>query len=451
MKPLEDSVKPYPSNKEAENAVLGACLKGGTNVIEKAMGWIRDPNAFYYDDNEKIWKILVKMFKTHSVIDLVTVSNEYKESYGKSDGYYLSGLFSDTYTTANIENYSKIVWEKHIQREIAKSAYSLHQHSFNKYGTTIKLLDKHRRLSEELSRLAPELRQDTGNIVNQAIDAMLTGSNVVPFKFWALDKPAGGMTRKEITVLGGRPGHGKSTLMINIVRHLAAQKGLRVMVFNREMSNNEMMKKIFIMESSDLTYDLLRLPEIPSYLEDSVRKLEKKVKTKYKNVYMYDDIRDLDEAIREIGRVQPDVVIDDYIQLIRVANGNKDRRFQLEDIMQEYKWAAKKWNFAGLLLSQLNREIEKRIDPFPRMSDYSESGVIEQTAETAMFVFYGHNFNSEEYDKYECQIITAKARYGHIGNFIVGFGGDRCKFYSTATEARKDETRCKNNREGAKA
>ena len=187
---------------------------------------------------------------------------------------------------------------------------------------------------------------------------MLTGSNVVPFKFWALDKPAGGMTRKEITVLGGRPGHGKSTLMINIVRHLAAQKGLKIMVFNREMSNNEMMKKIFIMESSDLTYDLLRLPEIPSYLENSVNKLEKKVKAKYKNVYMYDDIRDLDEAIREIGRVQPDVVIDDYIQLIRVANGNKDRRFQLEDIMQEYKWAAKKWNFAGLLLSQLNREIE---------------------------------------------------------------------------------------------
>ena len=100
---------------------------------------------------------------------------------------------------------------KHIQREIAKSAYKLHQHSFSKYDTTIKLLDKHRRLSEELSRLAPELRQDTDNIVNEAIDAMLTGSNVVPFKFWALDKPAGGMTRKEITVLGGRPGHGKTT------------------------------------------------------------------------------------------------------------------------------------------------------------------------------------------------------------------------------------------------
>ena len=151
--------------------------------------------------------------------------------------------------------------------------------------------------------------------------------------------------------------------------------------------------------------------------------------------------------MREIGKIQPDVVIDDYIQLIRTSDGAKDRRFQLEEIMQEYKWAAKKWNFAGLLLSQLNREIEKRIDPMPRMSDYSESGVIEQTAETAMFVFYGYNFDPTSYDKYESQIITAKARYGQIGNFVVGFCGDRCKFYGRSSDARKDEAKCMENRD----
>ena len=74
-------------------------------------------------------------------------------------------------------------------------------------------------------------------------------------------------------------------------------------------------------------------------------------------------------------------------------------------------------------------EIERRIDPEPKMSDYAESGVIEQVAETAMFVFYGYNFNHEEYGQFESKIIVAKSRYGQIGQFIVGFNGNRCKFY----------------------
>ena len=208
-----------------------------------------------------------------------------------------------------------------------------------------------------------------------------------------------------------------------------------------------MMKKIFVMESDELTYNQLRQDGTKDIIESNIEELEKSIKKKYKNVYMYESVRELDETMREIGKVQPDVVIDDYIQLIRTNDGNKDRRFQLEEIMQEYKWAAKKWNFAGLLLSQLNREIEKRIDPMPRMSDYSESGVIEQTAETAMFVFYGYNFDPTSYDKYESQIITAKARYGQIGNFVVGFCGDRCKFYGRSSDARKDESKCMENRD----
>tara|TARA_Y100001963_G_C6705592_1_gene411750 strand:- start:564 stop:1175 length:612 start_codon:yes stop_codon:yes gene_type:complete len=201
------------------------------------------------------------------------------------------------------------------------------------------------------------------------------------------------------------------------------------------------------MESDELTYNLLRQEGTKDIIESNVKSLEKMIKEKYKNIFMYENIRDLDETMREIGKIQPDVVIDDYIQLIRTADGGKDRRFQLEEIMQEYKWAAKKWNFAGLLLSQLNREIEKRIDPVPRMSDYSESGVIEQTAETAMFVFYGYNFDPSGYDKYESQIITAKARYGQIGNFVVGFCGDKCKFYGTPTSAMEDEAKCQENRD----
>tara|TARA_R100000152_G_C6777827_1_gene207959 strand:+ start:452 stop:1798 length:1347 start_codon:yes stop_codon:yes gene_type:complete len=446
MKKPED-MRPAPSNRDAEDAVLGACLAGGRNTIEKAMAWIKDNEAFYFDETKKVWKILQSMYKNNQVIDIVNVSNQHKEIYDESNSYYISGLYTDTATTANIETYSKIVWEKYIQREIGRASYLLYKNSFKKYNQTMDLLINHRKLTEELISLAPEMKKDTNGIVDETISAMLTGSNIIPYNFWALDRPAGGMTRKELTVLGGRPGHGKTTLMVNVIRHLADNPNLKVAVFNREMSNTEMMKKIFVMESDELTYNLLRQEGTKDIIESNVKSLEKMIKEKYKNVFMYENIRDLDETMREIGKIQPDVVIDDYIQLIRTADGGKDRRFQLEEIMQEYKWAAKKWNFAGLLLSQLNREIEKRIDPVPRMSDYSESGVIEQTAETAMFVFYGYNFDPSGYDKYESQIITAKARYGQIGNFVVGFCGDKCKFYGTPTSAMEDEAKCQENRD----
>jgi len=79
------------------------------------------------------------------------------------------------------------------------------------------------------------------------------------------------------------------------------------------------------------------------------------------------------------------------------------------------------------------------MDPTPRMSDYAESGVIEQICETALFVFYPHNFNSDE-DKYESQIITAKSRYGEIGEpSSVGFNGKKCKFYNFVEEAKADK------------
>jgi len=153
---------------------------------------------------------------------------------------------------------------------------------------------------------------------------------------------------------------------------------------------------------------------------------------------MYDGIRSLSESLREVAKHKPDVIIDDYIQLIQVNNVKEGRRFEIEKIMQEYKWICKTENCSAILVSQLNREIEKRLDPRPRMSDYAESGVIEQTAESAMFVFYGHNFDSERYSPYKSELIVSKCRYGKIGTHKIGFNGNRCKFYMNSDMAQGD-------------
>ena len=246
------------------------------------------------------------------------------------------------------------------------------------------------------------------------------------------------MTRKEITVIGGRPGHGKTTLITNLAISLLKQ-GYKVMLFNREMSNTEMMKKFFVMESDGLSYEDLRVGDIEKGRMEVIEMMADKVKENFKNLIMYDDIRSLHDAIREVQREKPDVIIDDYIQLVQVQNKkNRDRRFEIEEILMEYKWVCKKENCSAILVSQLNREIEKRLEPRPRMSDFSESGTIEQTAETALFVFYGFNFDDEKYDRNEIEVICDKARYGKIGTYVMGFNGSRCKFYNSSDLAKND-------------
>ena len=432
--------KTAPSSKDAEQSVLGCILLDGVSIYEKVAAWIRNEDAFYYTDNKVIWKAIKSIYKSGQEIDLITVTNKIKDSenedVNKSMAYYISGLSTNIATTANVEQHAKIIWERHIQREAGKTANKLYKTSFTDYDKLDNTLQKHSRLIDELKDLQPSKKTEIDEILNSTLSNLKDGGNIIPFGMQQLDYPAGGMTRKEVTVLGGRPGHGKTTLSINIVRSLIKQ-GYKVMLFNREMSNEEVMKKIIIMESKDIEYSKVRKNELS---DDEILKIEllnEKIKKKYKNLIMYDNIRKLGEAMLEISRYKPDVVLDDYIQLIQVDD-IEERRFQIEAIMMEYKWICKKENCSAILVSQLNREIEKRIDPKPRLSDFAESGVIEQTAETAIMPFYGWNFDNESYDKYEIEIIVPKARYGKVGTYVMGFNGNRCKFYFNREDATRD-------------
>ena len=431
------NLKAAPSSKNAEESVLGCILLDGVSIYEKVAAWIRDEDAFYYKDNQTVWKAIKEIYKSGEPIDVITVTNKVKDTNpDETMGYFITGLPMEVATTANAEYHAKIIWERHIQREAAKTANKLYKTSFTDYEKLDTTLQQHSRLIDELKDLQPSKKTDIDVIISNTISNLKNGSNIIPFGLQQLDYPAGGMTRKEVTVLGGRPGHGKTTLAINIVRSLIAQ-GYKVMLFNREMSNEEVMKKIIIMESKDIEYSKIRKNKLTDVEMTEVELLTEKIDKKYKNLIMYDNIRKLSEAMLEISRYKPDVILDDYIQLIQVDN-IEERRFQIESIMYEYKWICKKENCSAILVSQLNREIEKRIDPKPRLSDFAESGVIEQTAETAIMPFYGWNFDNESHDRYEIEIIVPKSRYGTIGTYVMGFNGNRCKFYFDRDDAKND-------------
>ena len=431
------NLKVAPSSKNAEESVLGCILLDGVSIYEKVAAWIRDEDAFYYKDNQTVWKAIKEIYKSGEPIDVITVTNKVKDtSPDETMGYFITGLPMEVATTANAEYHAKIIWERHIQREAAKTANKLYKTSFTDYEKLDTTLQQHSRLIDELKDLQPSKKTDIDVILSNTLSNLKNGSNIIPFGLQQLDYPAGGMTRKEVTVLGGRPGHGKTTLAINIVRSLIAQ-GYKVMLFNREMSNEEVMKKIIIMESDDIEYSKIRKNKLTDEEITEVELLSESIDKKYENLIMYDNIRKLSEAMLEISRYKPDVILDDYIQLIQVDD-IEERRFQIESIMYEYKWICKKENCSAILVSQLNREIEKRIDPKPRLSDFAESGVIEQTAETAIMPFYGWNFDNESHDRYEIEIIVPKSRYGTIGTYVMGFNGNRCKFYFDRDDAKND-------------
>jgi replicative DNA helicase len=434
---MNDEIKALPSAVEAEKALLGCMISGGAREQEIGLAWIRDDKAFYDKSCKKVWKAVKSLYKNNIEIDFITLNDKVKDNTGETEAYFITGLAESVPTTANVEQYARIVWEKFIQRETAKSASKLVDASYDDYDEVGKILDEHTRLLNELKDVQPSKNRDIEDLVDEMKNTVHEGTNIIPFNKGYLDFSAGGMTRKEITVLGGRPGHGKTTLVVNMIRGLIAQ-GYRVMMFNREMSNTEMLKKLVVMESKSLEYSNIRANAVVDETKREFDRMAENIKSNYKNLMMYDTIRDLDDTLREISKHRPDVVLDDYIQLIQ-ANGVKDgRRFEIEKIMQEYKWICKTENCSALLVSQLNREIEKRLDPRPRMSDYAESGVIEQTAETAMFVFYGYSFDHSKFNEHQAEIIVSKSRYGKIGTHRVGFNGNRCKFYMNHDMAKGD-------------
>jgi replicative DNA helicase len=413
-----------PSNIMAEESVLGTVLLGGKETFEKAKSWIRDDNAFYTTDNKRVWQTFEELYKNKEHIDVVTVTNKARNIFGnkKISAYFITGLTSELPSRSKVEDYSRIVWEKYIQRETAKSAQVLYGATTKSLDDTKTILIKHKRLVNELENLQPSAIKDTDQLITEAELAVKEGGNIIKFNTPYLDRFAGG-----------------------ILRNLMGQD-LKVMLFNREMTNEETFKRIFAMEGhkDNVSYSDIRNGDFEMSKEMNFNKIVEKVREKYVSdkFLVVDHIRTLEDTLIEIGRHKPDVVIDDYIQLIKVSsfNKNKDRRFEIEEILNQYKWACKEHNCHAILVSQLNREIERRLDPRPKMSDYSESGVIEQTAETALFVYYPYNHSPEENNKYESEIITAKTRYGEIGRFIIGFDGNRCRFFPTPQEAQLNVT-----------
>tara|TARA_R100001082_G_scaffold102257_1_gene72220 strand:- start:273 stop:1625 length:1353 start_codon:yes stop_codon:yes gene_type:complete len=428
-----NTILPYDNN--LEDMVLGT-LVHNPDHIDIVSEYIANDNVFNTTRAKQLWKLLNKLKLNGEHIDLVTVCShltQENQTYGLNKMYVID-ITTDTCMKDQSTVYARRMYEHYLLREVIVKTQNIQQMAKENKSETFDVLNSTHNLIGRLIDLKPDKKFSIESEVMEAIESITnTESRLVRTDYPGLDSFAGGLTRGEITIVGGRPGHGKSTFLINLLSHFLAS-GQRVLLFNRELTNVEVLKKIIALESQQLSYTSVRQGV---YDDKSIKELERVkslITEKYseENFKMFDNIRDLPKTINEIKKFKPDVVLDDYIQLVTLGtkdDSRLDRRLQLEKLVSDYKWALKETKCVGVLASQLNRALETRGDARPRLSDLAESGAIEQIAENVFFVYYKYKASGKPEDRKDIMIIASKVRYGDSGDVMLKYDGDHVIMY----------------------
>ena len=428
-------LRELPRSIEAEKELLGQIMSDPKS-IEDVKDLLPSPNVFYSTAHQVLWKIILDMYDKKEEIGFVTIIDNIPDEHKEIlSAYYITGLIEGVPTTLTVVTHAKKVYEKWLLRKTIEDAEIISNVGKLKDADAYDLVQRLHDSTYKIINMRPTEKFNLDSLLDDTIDKIYDQSSIVKYGYGQLDQITGGMTRGEISVIAGRPGHGKTTLSVNIVRRLIHQ-GYKVLVLNREMPNKEMMKKIMVMESNNLSYYGLRSFNYGDKELEELHRVKETISTLYEeNLIMFDHIRDLGSGIRQAKKIKPDVVVDDYIQIIDVPQ-YQEKRLQISEIMRSYKWLAKDENLSVLLVSQLNRELERRINKRPQLSDLAESGSIEQDAETVIFNYYPWKYLGEQHElgklgKYQLNTIVGKSRYAETGFLEMGFHGDSCCILDT--------------------
>ena len=420
-------------NIETEQAVLG-CILLDENVYDIVKDFIPESDVFYNIKNKQIWETMSDLRKENIPVDTVNVCSKIK-----GEAYYITGLLEKVPTTANAISYARQMNSDWLRRKLVVQSQKIAAKAVDSKKDINSLLEEVQNTASSLLNLEPGQKFDLDWLLGETEDSIFNQRNLVTTGINPLDEIISGMTKGEITIFAGRPGNAKTTTVANIARNLVMQ-GKKVIMFNREMPNTEMMKKFIAMESNNITYDMLRHNAISN--KEKIQKSLEIIKEKYTDkLFMYDNIRNLEGTFREIRRIKPDIVIDDHIGLIEYpSNDMRDLRLKIGDTSRRYKWLCKSEKMSVILVSQLNRNIEYRTERIPKLSDLAESGNLEQDAEIVAFTHYPWtvNFENATHGRYGLEIVVAKNRYGSTGKASVGFAPDSCKIYDPVQEVQAE-------------
>ena len=435
-----------PFSLEAEQSVLGAillepsCLSAVVDILPRA-------DYFYGVNNRLIYGAMLEMFALGQPVDIVTVLERLKadEAFDEATGkVYLTQLAQLVPAISHVESYARIVRDKYELRTLMQAARGiLSDASAGEQETSLlldsaekRIYDIRRGKSDEGLQPVREILLETFDRLDKLNSADRDKYKGLPTGIKELDNTITGLNRSDLIVLAARPGVGKTSLGLNIARHVAVTAKRRVAFFSLEMGREQLASRLLASEalvegtklrSGDLTEaewarlieagDILRRADL--YFDDSPGLTVLEMKGK---------LRRLDHV---------DLVIVDYLQLMTGTKRTDNRVNEISEITRNLKVMAKELNVPVMALSQLRRPTERTKDHRPGLSELRDSGSIEQDADIVIFLHReAYNATSEggqvteDMDQNAAEIIVAKNRHGETKPIPVHWQGEYMRYTS---------------------
>jgi replicative DNA helicase len=430
-----------PHSVEAEQAVLGGILLV-SRALDEVSG-IVDEASFYRRDHQLIWRALKALSDHQRPIDVVTVG-DFLCSKGFADevqgGAYIVELASTTPSAANIRAYAEIVADKARLRALIEVGTGLVNAGFQPEGReSVEIIGEAQTAVAgllnsqpcELEPIARSLQQAFDDLVERhnrggGIEGLTTG-------FDDLDTLLNGLS-PGLYVLAARPKNGKTTMAANIAEHVALVRKQRVAIFSLEMQGKAIANRM-LSSVGDVDADRIRRGELDdadwANVTAAIRKLRGAdiVLSKPKNARVEHICA---QARREHGRSKLGLIVIDYLQLIHAPGDNRAQA--VGEVSRMLSLLSHELGVPVLLLSQLNRELEKRDDKRPRPSDLRDSGSIEQDADAVIFIYRDELYNANSRWKGTAEILVPLQRNGPAGELRILYRPDRFRFENLPTD-----------------
>ncbi|HNR23828.1 MAG TPA: replicative DNA helicase [Candidatus Bipolaricaulis anaerobius] len=442
----EEGILHVPRNEEAEQLVLGAALLEPDEVIPTVADRLK-PEHFYFRAHQIIYRTLLDLFEEGEHADAVAVANRLEErgQLAKVGGRsYLGEMMGRVTTITAVDHYAGIIEDKALRRWLIEAGGKVSELAQQEDLPLEGVMD---RAEEAVFAIAERRSAPSFHSLREFLDdhlEMLMEVHKDPHRrpvaalstgFEEFDALTSGLRRSDLIVLAGRPGTGKTSLALGIVRHAAIVEKKKVGLFSLEMTKEQILERLLCAEAQ---VDLQRLRD--GYLPAAKWGLIAEAAGRLHDaVILVDDastasVLSIKAKARQMMRRHDglDLVVVDYLQLVEAGIKSDVREQQIAYISRALKALARELEVPVIACSQLNRAVERRESKRPQLSDLRESGAIEQDADLVVFIYRPDYYDDPDQTGpvAETEIIIAKQRNGPLGKFRLMFHKSSATFYS---------------------
>lgn len=425
---MEESVikRVQPHSIEAEQAVIGSMLLDQEAIVAAAE--ILVPQDFYARQYGVLFESMVELNNEGKPVDLITLQNRLREKDVPpeiSSLEFVKDAIGSVETSVNVKQYAKIVADKALLRKIIKTNEEIANTCYAGKESVDTILESTEKQVFDLvqsrgsSDFVP-INQIVINALERIEASAKTKGNVTGHAtgFLDLDYKTAGMQPSDLVLIAARPSMGKTAFVLNIAEYMAFHDHKCVAIFSLEMSKEQLVNRLFSLESR-VDAQQLRTGDLK---DSDWEKLVESAGVIGSSKLIIDDtasisITEMRSKCRKFKLEHGlDVVIIDYLQLMTGSGKRQEGRQQeVSEISRSLKAMARELQVPVLALSQLSRAVEQRPDKRPMLSDLRESGAIEQDADVVMFIYRDDYYNKDSERKGIAEIIIAKQRNGPIG------------------------------------